>query len=402
MNPCSHEALPGWLERVEEAVRQGDYEWLLSTPGSPLMMHCLGIRNLSLPGYSSLTLGCCGHRLVEVNDGGLYTELEHRVIMDQWYPLKTIVASFKQECRREPAQEAVFSPLGWPSITPLRLSEDASVSGCVELESERLAPPGLEPLQPARPGVCRGSSGARGRLAGLNPFEPRVEPVASIGGLSVIKGTDGGTGLSGRGWLYLAGEGTVEIEHPYLDVTASILVPARFVSKRIAEGRIRALALSVGGTLGSLALASAGGMSVEVEPGLLRVAFRGGLRIARGGPLLAARLLHEGQVVLGRSEVCGRGLGHIRASGAVPLLVGIEGGGFELLVYSPAGDGHVEVRSYAPMRRVRATDILGSVDIPGGTDSARIPAPWGCVCIVRVETGSLLLRFRRRSRGRPA
>ena len=402
MDPCSLRGLPGWIERVRSELEKGNHDWILRSPGSPLMLRCLGYTSLQVPGAEPADLGCCGNRLATVNGGGLYTELEYNASLDQAYTLEPLTSPHPPMPCRETVQ-AVVSPLGWPSISPLVLGEGSSVAGCIELPGGvRLAPTGLEPLQAARTGApCRRVKprGDADLEAGVGVFT--VEGAKYEGGLHGFSLYTAGNGLRLLSWkdgLLALGRGTLVLGHPYRYVTLGLLGPGRLFSVVVERAEARAVAAVVGGGLGSLALGSRSPFNLRVYPGRLEIEVEGSLRLAAGGGITAVRLMHEDQVLLTPVETCARGIGHLRSSNAVALVSSSSPSELVLAVYSPVGDGIVEARLYAPIRRAVVHEVMGSVEVPAGGDIIRVPAPWGCVCGVRVKIGSLMFRLRGRSR----
>ena len=304
---------------------------------------------------------------------------------------------FPLPCRDQ--AKSILNPLGWPNMSPLIL-EKGSIPGCIELSQDtQLAPLGLEPLQAVRLGaLCRRfkarGSGGRDRV-GVFAVEG-ASYSGSLPGFSLYS-LDGLRLVSWKSGILAIGRGTLKIRHPYRYVSLGLLGPARLFSVTVDRAEARALAAVVSGRLGSLAIGSRRPFTLRVYPGGLEVEVNGSVRLALGGGLTAVRLMHEDQVLLSPVDSCPRGIGHLRSSNAVSFLSMAGPGELVFAVYSPAGDGIVEARLYAPVRRVVVEEVMGSTEVPGGGDIFRVPAPWGCVCGVRVKIGSLMFRLRGRS-----
>ncbi|MCE4627614.1 MAG: hypothetical protein F7C34_00485 [Desulfurococcales archaeon] len=384
------------MRRLGDAARSNPV-WAATTPRSALALWLAGVTSISHPSLPSVDLGCCGRRLVKVNNGGLYSEGEWRPNTRQVYSVEKLLwkPSPPPGGCKEP-EPVVSSPLGWVNLTPLELRD--SEGECPTLGGATFASARLEPLVNYRVSTACASTGGRGGKPGIRPYSLGAgwEP-AHAAGLEIFKRDETLlAGIPGTG-AYMVLGGEISLSSPHYEHTISILGPGTFYTVRTADAEVEALAIAVAGPLGSISLASASGLLARVTPGRIDVFSEGRIRLASGGPLTAARLLHEDAATLSLGESCGRGLGHVRSHNAVFIVGDYNGKSLEAAWYSPVADGLVEVRAYAPLKSVIIEEPEGLSEIPVSADLVRIPMPFGSCGKVRIGFGGgLFLRLRRR------
>ncbi len=400
MKDCLNIGVPNWLTVIREKISEGDYEWILHTPGSPVILRKLGLSELEVPGQESLTLGCCGEKLVSLNGGGLYTELEAEPSLQQEFELKKLRPSLPppDSCPGSTGT-ILLSPLGWPNLSPLHIQGENGPAGCMEAGGRMFSPLRMDPLIGYQPRArCREPSGSiRAQLSlGFFRVTTGFKRLWSVGEMIYGEAEDN-TALFWKDGLLVLGDGEIEIEHPYYDVEVSLLCPLRVCRRRLIKGEVSGLAISIGGPLGSIAMGSSRPIKVRIEPGRIHVAFSRSLRAVRGGISAAVRLMHEDSVSLEVGEACLRGVGHARSHNVIAVYTGWHDGSMYFTAYSPISDGLFEFRSYLPLRRVTISDVLwGETEIPVAGDLVRAPLPYGsCASIEMVMGRGLFMRLRR-------
>ena len=352
---------------------------------------------ISHPDLPDVDLGCCGARLVKINNGGLYSEGEWNPNTQQVYDVESILwkpYSLPSGCKS--SELMVSSPLGWVNLTPLEIRD--AKDRCPTLGELIIAQARLEPLINHRFSTACATNAPRRSKPEIGPYSLGTgwEPIHA-GSLEAFR--RGQTLLAGipgtRAYVALSEE--ITVSSPHFEHIISILGPGTFYTKNSVSIEVEALAITVAGPLGALSFASASGLVASVAPGRIKVSSSGRVRLALGGPLVAAKLLHEDAVVLSPEESCGRGLGHVRSYNTILLMTGFDGRYLEAIWYSPVADGSAEIRAYAPLRSAIIEELGSRSEIPVAGDLVRVPAPFGSCGKVRVEYGgSIFFRLRRK------
>jgi len=298
-------------------------------------------------------------------------------------------------------RESLLNPLGWPTLSWLKVSDTTRAApGCVRVTDRTLSPPGLEPLKPASTSECstvttkEAETGLSLELGGYRIVAP-VDEVFSL--RSLVGGIgDGALVLYDKKNNILIIETknkyTLQVSTGLAEHSGSVLAFFRPHPYQITEGTLEAPAATVG--LGSrrLAVGSKAPTTIDVGEGGMTITVYDSARIALGGLIQAVRLAVEAATILKPVESCGRGIGHIRSSNAIAV-AGSDGKSLTLNIFSPASNGLVELRASFPVKEALVDeDCMGEQRIPSTGDLVRIPAMWGCCCSARIVRGLMMLR----------
>ncbi len=278
--------------------------------------------------------------------------------------------------------EGYFNPLSWKTISPVK----AETAGCIQTGWGPLAPPGLEPLNPAATSRCLEALPARRAqsrmaVAGVLEAEGTLSRLATW---NIYKLGGGWEAYENRGSILLyPGESELSLKSRATHLKIKMLYISTFHEPldkcRFSSGSFEALALVLGYGRRMVSMASINGVEIELSSGRVYVSSKGPIAVAAGGVDTAFRMLAEMLVDWKPVEGPRRHFNFYSVEAHAALVEVKDEVVIKAVVLGSADAGRVHFNPPMPAREVVVEGPGGSATLMPGGPRVSIPLP-PCFC----------------------